>query len=783
MTGSDDSHFNYPRGIAIYANTLYVADAYNQRVQIFDVSDPTAPSHIATLGTVGVSGTNSSYFNQPEGVGVDASYIYVADSNNNRIQVFNRTTRAYVATFGSVGTGSNQFNHPSDISVDTAGNIYVADNYNDRVQKFNSSRVYQANLGTTGVPYLTDNYHYSQPMGVAIGADGSIYIVEYFGHRLVKLNAAGTPQWTVGYPGQSGNDNGHFSWPADVAVDGSGSVYVADSGNNRVQIFTAAGAYSATLGTGWGTGTNQFEGPNGVTVDKNSNIYVADSQNQRVQVFSASLANVGSLGITGEAGSDSTHFNDPTDVAVDTNGTIYIADQGNHRVQVFNSSRIFSRTIGETDVTGNDFGHLSSWGPHRLAVDARRNIYVSDAGNNRVQVFDSTGAYLTTVGGAGGTGSSQFRAAMGLAIGPDGALYVADFFDNDRIQKFAPSTPGWLQANLNGFGDLANDSVWSLNTFNGQIYAGTENVNGAQIWRSTDGKNWSQFTPPWTSANDTVMDMGTFGSYLYAGTDNAAGGEIWRTDGSSWSQVVGGGFGDSNNYAIDSFVVFSNVLFAATSANNGIFQIYSSTTGDLSSWTAVVNDGFGSNGVTQDVKLYVFGSYLYIGLARNGVAELWRTENGTVWSPVFTNGLAANNTTVSALANFSGTLYIGLRNVTTGGEVWSSNNGTDFNLVFSGGLGNSDNKRPYGLIVFNGHLYLVFCNLTTGAEVWMSANGNNWEKVGSAGWGDSNNAYADYADKDATIYNNSLFIGASNGANGGEIWRLLNQIYLPLLMR
>jgi hypothetical protein len=402
---------------------------------------------------------------------------------------------------------------------------------------------------------------------------------------------------------------------------------------------------------------------------------------------------------------------------------------------------------------------------------AQRSIVADEL--NKAQVFDSSGAYPTTLAGNWDSTSGSMRGPSGIALDNSGNVYVADR-DNHRIQKFAPGVPDWLQSNINGFGVLANSWIASLSTFSGQMYAGTwtDGTIPAQVWRSSDGQIWNQFTPSWTAPNDAVFDIEPFGSYFYVGTDNENGGEIWRSNGTTWEQVVSGGFGSANNYGVIAFAVFSNTIYAATSANDGVLQVYRSASGDAGSWTAVVSDGFGGNGVPQDVTMDVYSGYLYLGLRRGGtgMAEFWRTNDGTTWTPVFTNGLAANNSYVSAMANFGGTLYIGLRNMTTGGEVWRTTDGTTFTRVFDGGLGDSNNGRPYGLEVFSGRLYLVFSNLVTGAEVWRTPDGTNWQQVGDAGWGDSNNDYADYFDKGATVINNSLFIGTRNLANGGEIW-------------
>ncbi|MCL4396149.1 MAG: SMP-30/gluconolactonase/LRE family protein [Chloroflexi bacterium] len=606
-SGGDNSHFHSPRHIAIYGSYLYVADAANDRVQILDISNPAAATYVGTLGVSGVSGSDNGHLNYPEGVAVDANYIYVADSSNDRVQIFNRAGLTYVATLGTgYGTANSSFNHPCDIAVDAAGTIFVADTSNERVQQFNSGRAYVRTYGTTGVPYLTDGYHYNYPADVAVAGDGSIYIVEERGHRLIKLNAAGQPQWTVGQPGVAGSDNAHLFGPEGVAVDSSGRVYVTVSWSNpKVQIFNGDGTYYATLGTGYGTGNYQFNHPFGVTIDKNGNIYVADTNNHRVQIYNSSRTYLATLGQTGVPGSDNAHFSYPRDVGVDSAGNIYVVDLNNHRVQVFNSSRAYVRTIGESGVAGSDFGHLSN--PTGIAVDGNNRIYVSDGWGWRVQVFDSTGAYLTTIGGSTGNATGQLRQAQGLAIDSPGNLYIADYL-NQRIQKFTPGVPGWLQININGFGNSSNYGVTSLTPFNGFLYAGTFNPpptgTHAEVWRWGGGA-WSLVK---TNGFGDTMNAGVdhllvFNGNLYASTWNqefknytSTGGQIWRSpNGNTWSQVVSAGFGDSTNSEIFRMGVFNNQIYASTwsyTTTHGA-EIWRSGTGNSLDWTRVVSNGFG----------------------------------------------------------------------------------------------------------------------------------------------------------------------------------------------
>ncbi len=348
-------------------------------------------------------------------------------------------------------------------------------------------------------------------------------------------------------------------------------------------------------------------------------------------------------------------------------------------------------------------------------------------------------------------------------------------------------TPGWSQVNVDGFGDPRN-TIQSLEVFNGYLYAGTwsrEEGFPAQIWRAGDGQNWAQV--PWVNENGVVWDMVEYNGQLYAGTNSYLGGEIWRSsDGVIWERVVSEGFGDSNN-GIRTFAVFSDMLFVATDNRTTGIEVWRSVTGNTGDWIQANIDGFGNGATTQDVTMDVFGDYLYVGFGRiideTHTAELWRSNDGQTWAPVFINGAGdENNSNVTAMEVYGEYFYIGLRNVNTGGEVWRSTNGTDWMVVFDEGNGDLDNQRPYGLTTFNGCLYLTMINSSSGAEVWESRDGLTWRIIANNGWGDSNNFYADYVDNGSAIFRDGLYIGTLNTVTGGEIWAYqLSRNYLPLI--
>lgn len=792
VCGSGNNQLCGPRHIAIYGTELYVADAGNDRVQIFDITNPVSSTYTATIGSL----------NNPSGVAVDANYIYVADTWNNQVQVFDRTTRAQVATIGTGwGTGNDQFKDPTDVAVDAAGNLYVADWVNTRIQQFSRSGStwnYVRTYGVTGVPYVTDGTHYNSPTGVAIAGDGSIYLTEEYGHRLVKLNPDGTPIWTVGAAGVKGDwdsSNNRLDNPDDVALDASGRVYVADRWHGRVQVYNPDGSYYATV--------DNLDCPGGVGIGPNGYLYVADSCNHTVKIYDTSLALTATLGTPGGAGTDNAHFDWPEDVAVDSDGTIYVSDQGNHRVQVFDANRQYVRTMGETDVSGSDFAHFNNL--NGLFVDANHRLYVADDWNNRVQVFDKDGNYLTTIGGNWGNQIGQFRGAHGVAVDSAGNVYVADN-DNHRIQKYTPGVPGWQQMNINGFGERDN-RISTLTPFGGNLYAGTFNHggNGAQLWRTTDGLTWTSVITNGfgNSANVGIDHLLEFNNQLYAGTwaNEVNGGEIWRSsDGLNWTRVVNQGFGDPTNGEVMRFGVFDGQLYAGTwswTTTHGT-EIWRSATGNANDWTRVVSNGFGDADNIAILTMKEFNGALYVSTysgknSPNG-ADIWRTTDGIIWTPVITDGFNYTGTyTINALESFGGYLYAGTGRYDLntqsypGGQIWrcSAASGcdepSDWGVVVSDGFGNADNAGMQ-LIVLDNQLYAVVYNPQTGMEVWRTSNGTQWTQVGFAGLGDSNNHGA-YWNNSITVYNNRLFIGTTNWANGGEVWMMLRHIFLPLVLR
>jgi tripartite motif-containing protein 71 len=798
--GSGADQFDTPKHITIDGNDrLYVADYQNQRVQIFDVSEPITPTILHSIDLYLMGGN-------PEGVAVDLTnnHIFVADWSNKKILVYNATTWDPLP---SISIFLN--NKPFDVAVDASGNLYVTQHNAGQVRQYDSSLILQRYYGTENVPYLTDNYHYNRPSGVAIGADDSIYIVEGRGQRLIKLSSGGIFQWVKGEPGIQDYDIQHFSDPQDVDTDINGRVYAADSGNCRIQIYNSDGSNYNTLNGNCDNGVGEFEYAEGVAVAPNGNIYVADSDNARIQVYDSSLEFQASLTQTGSTGGN-LPFTYIVDVDADASGNIYVVDSDQQVVHIFNSSLQYQRSLGEYGVDSYAFGYFSF--PEAVTVDGEGRTYVADKSGNRIQVFDRDGAFLTALAGNRGGGTGQLFISRGLAVDSQGSLYIADQ-ENQRVQKFTLGVEGWKQVNINGFGDVDNIGITALEIFNDYLYAGTDfwGETGAQIWRMEVNGDWEQAVSdgPGGKFDYYVDDLIEFDGKLYAGIGNQnwdtsayEGGSIWRSaNGTDWDQVVSGGFTDPYNGEIANFAVFSDTLYATTTSYTSTHgaEIWTSTTGDSGDWNLNTANGFGNSYNTGIFSMITYKGCLYAGTSNSNLgiegAEIWVTCDGIDWNQVIDNGFGdVYNQYIGDMGIYNGRLYAGTSNSVNqespdpGAEVWScaatcaDENNWTINSTGKG-FGDPNNKAIFDLLVLDNIFYATTYNSSSGLEVWKTSDGDNWQQVNPDGFGDSLN-FCTWGSSASAIFNDELYFGTHNTSHAGEVWKYIPpKIFLPVIVR
>jgi DNA-binding beta-propeller fold protein YncE len=135
------------------------------------------------IGNIGRPGNGPGEFNRPEGICVDsADRIYVADSCNHRIQVFDSEGK-FLRSYGKPGKGLGELSYPYDICVDKTGRQYVCEFGNSRIQVFDANDRPIEIIGSPGA----EPGRFNNPWGVGLDSAGNLYVADSQNHRLQKL--------------------------------------------------------------------------------------------------------------------------------------------------------------------------------------------------------------------------------------------------------------------------------------------------------------------------------------------------------------------------------------------------------------------------------------------------------------------------------------------------------------------------------------------------------------------------------------------------------------------
>jgi len=325
--------------------------------------------------------------------------------------------------FGAPGTGDAQFSNPHGIAIAKNGNVYVTDAKNNRIEEFSPDGKFIRAWGTYGVS--TDKQtapagSFSEPWGIAVGPDGSVYVTDTWNYRVQKFTADGQFITMWGKAGTADSPT-TFWGPRGIVVNQKGQVFVTDTGNNRVVIFDADGNYLGQFGVN-GSDPGQFDEPVGLAVDNQNNIYVADTWNQRIQVFAAANGGLDYQPVRqwDVAGWKDQSVTDKPFIAVDASGNVFVTDPDGYRVLEFDANGNFIRGWGSYSSGIDGFGM-----PIGIAVDNEGKVWVSDSDNNYVLRFvmpsDTPVTSLLPKGLPGLPASSSqlsYNTTTGLVEGP-----------------------------------------------------------------------------------------------------------------------------------------------------------------------------------------------------------------------------------------------------------------------------------------------------------------------------------------------------------------------------
>ncbi len=267
---------------------------------------------------------------------------------------------------------------------------------------------------------------FDSPRGLAFGPDGSLYVVDMRNARVEQFAADGT---FIRQFGSLGHNDGQL-WresnrgPTGIAVGADGAVYVADTWNYRVQKFTADGQFLAKWGTyvnlvtgQAGTDRTGLYGPRGIALGANGDVYVTDTGNARVVVYGPDGAFRREFGTKGAGPSQ---LDEPVGIAVSADGTrVYVADSTNARISIFDPQ---GQPVAQWAVA--EWRGKSYYEPY-LALDASGALYATSSTTRQVLKFDASGQIVARSSG-GVAAADAFTAPFGIAIDKSGQLYVSD---------------------------------------------------------------------------------------------------------------------------------------------------------------------------------------------------------------------------------------------------------------------------------------------------------------------------------------------------------------------
>lgn len=248
--------------------------------------------------------------------------------------------------------------------------------------------------------------------------------------------------------GTRGLGRGYFQKPRAMAIDANDQLYIVDM-TARIQVFTRDGEYVRS----WKTPDSTNGRPTGLSFDREGNLCVADTHYFRMLVYTPQGELLEGRTIGGESGSGPGQFNFVTDVAQDSRGHYYIAEYGEYdRVQKFSRDGRFLMQWGRH---GSELGEFIR--PQSIAVDAEGRVWVADACNHRIQVFEvgENEAKLVKTWGEQGSALGQLNYPYGLQLDGEQHVYLCEF-GNHRVQKFTPDGQlvGWWGKNGRREGEL-----------------------------------------------------------------------------------------------------------------------------------------------------------------------------------------------------------------------------------------------------------------------------------------------------------------------------------------
>ncbi|CAF1075127.1 unnamed protein product [Adineta steineri] len=428
--GSDSNQLDGPGGIFVDVNLdLYVADCDNNRVQLFQ---PEGSNSITVAGSSSQNPTIALFC--PTGIILDAEkYLFIVDQDNHRIVGSGLNGfRCLVGCYG-MGSQSNQLVKPFSFSFDNSGNMFVPDRNNHRIQKFllmkdsfalsfNQPKFCPTAIwNSNGFTFANQSIVGQYPAAIFVSSNNTIYVPNRQNSTIVM--------WQDDSVNPTKIIPGNFTEANSLFVTSNGDIYIDDGYyNGRVQKWIAETNIFVTV-------MNVSSECAGLFVDINDTLYCSMPDHHQVMKRSLNDTVMTSNRVaagTGIEGSDSNQFNGPFGIFVDVNLDLYVADCANNRVQLFQPGVKNGITVAGIK---SEYLTIVLLCPTGIILDAEKYLFIMDKGNHRI-VGSGLNGFRCLVGCYGmGSQSKQLNYPFSLSFDHSGNMFVTDT-SNHRIQKF-----------------------------------------------------------------------------------------------------------------------------------------------------------------------------------------------------------------------------------------------------------------------------------------------------------------------------------------------------------
>ncbi|KAF0126968.1 MAG: Fibronectin type III domain protein [Elusimicrobia bacterium] len=394
-----------PAGVASDGEKVYVSDAKANAVLVFEAADGKFVRK------------SDAQLKSPAGLAIGNDRLYIADSGNSRVSVTDLDGK-YLWSFSGKGKSPGQLTSPQGLAFGPDERLYVANTGASSIEVFNADGIYlygfpaKRNDGVTAV----------KPVAIAVDFAGNIFVSDPSKSLLQQYDRAGKLLREQEIP-----NNG-------LALHPDGIIYVVNAREGKVRELGYDGSVIGTFGTR-GKGRTEFQNLCGAATDPAGTLYLCDDGNKKITHLKLE-GTKGAEGLKPAPLLARFTIKGPADKAPFKSDVLAVRKDGSMVAHMPDAMELvlIEKGVKKTIAPmGKLPGQLRA--PKGVFAAADGKLFVSDTGNDRVQVFKADGSFDSQFGGSG-AGEGKFKTPMGLTVNGNGNVYIADS-RNKRVQAFS----------------------------------------------------------------------------------------------------------------------------------------------------------------------------------------------------------------------------------------------------------------------------------------------------------------------------------------------------------